>query len=33
MVAEEGYVDFRGYRTWFRRVGDGVHLLVYERAA
>jgi proline-specific peptidase len=23
MVAEEGYVDFRGYRTWFRRVGDG----------
>jgi proline-specific peptidase len=23
MVAEEGYVDFRGYRTWFRGVGDG----------
>jgi len=23
MVAEEGYVDFRGYRTWFRRVGEG----------
>jgi proline-specific peptidase len=23
MVAEEGYVDFRRYRTWFRRVGDG----------
>jgi proline-specific peptidase len=23
MVAEGGYVDFRGYRTWFRRVGDG----------
>ncbi len=23
MVAEEGYVDFRGYRTWYRRVGDG----------
>src|SRR2546421_5287274 len=22
MVAEEGYVDFRGYRTWYRRVGD-----------
>ena len=22
MVAEEGYVDFRGYRTWFRVVGD-----------
>jgi proline-specific peptidase len=28
MVAEEGYVDFRGYRTWFRRVGDaGIPLL------
>jgi proline-specific peptidase len=23
MVAEEGYVDFRGYRTWYRRVGGG----------
>jgi proline iminopeptidase len=23
MVAEEGYVDFRGFRTWVRRVGDG----------
>src|SRR2546423_15129490 len=23
MVAEEGYVDFRGHRTWFRRVGEG----------
>jgi proline iminopeptidase len=23
MVAEEGYVDFRGYRTWFRSAGDG----------
>src|ERR671937_2660154 len=22
MVAEEGYVDFRGYRTWYRVVGD-----------
>ena len=22
MVAEEGYVDFRGYRTWYRSVGD-----------
>ena len=22
MVAEEGYVDFRGYRTWYRWVGD-----------
>src|SRR5437870_5231538 len=22
MVAEEGYVDFRGYRTWYRIVGD-----------
>jgi L-proline amide hydrolase len=22
MVAEQGYVDFRGYRTWYRRVGD-----------
>jgi proline-specific peptidase len=30
MVAQEGYVDFRGYRTWFRRVGgdsDSVPLL------
>jgi proline-specific peptidase len=28
MVAEEGCVDFRGYRTWFRRVGeDGIPLL------
>jgi L-proline amide hydrolase len=23
MVAEEGYVDFRRYRTWYRRVGEG----------
>jgi proline iminopeptidase len=23
MVAEEGHVELRGYRTWFRRVGDG----------
>jgi proline-specific peptidase len=23
MVAEEGYVDFRGYRTWYRIAGDG----------
>jgi proline-specific peptidase len=23
MVAEEGYIDFRGYRTWYRSVGDG----------
>jgi len=22
IVAEEGYVDFRGYRTWYRVVGD-----------
>src|SRR5437764_2490133 len=22
MVAHEGYVDFRGYRTWYRVVGD-----------
>jgi len=22
MVAEEGYVDFRGYRTWYRIVGE-----------
>ncbi len=22
IVAEEGYVDFRGYRTWYRFVGD-----------
>src|SRR5437588_10832093 len=22
MVAEEGYVDFRGYRTWYRIAGD-----------
>ncbi len=22
MVAQEGYVDFRGYRTWYRVVGD-----------
>jgi proline iminopeptidase len=22
MVAEEGYVDFRGYRTWYRSVGE-----------
>src|SRR5947209_14620018 len=22
MVAEEGYADFRGYRTWCRVVGD-----------
>jgi proline-specific peptidase len=22
MVAEEGYVDFRGYRTWYRVAGD-----------
>src|ERR687888_1042815 len=22
MVAEEGYVDFRGHRTWYRVVGD-----------
>src|ERR1700758_2817988 len=22
MVAEEGYVDFRGYRTWYRTLGD-----------
>src|SRR5919204_5403359 len=22
MVAHEGYVDFRGYRTWYRIVGD-----------
>jgi proline-specific peptidase len=22
MPAEEGYVDFRGYRTWYRLVGD-----------
>jgi L-proline amide hydrolase len=22
MVAEEGYVDFHGYRTWYRLVGD-----------
>jgi proline-specific peptidase len=22
MVAEEGYVNFRGYRTWYRVVGD-----------
>ena len=22
MAAEEGYVDFRGYRTWYRVVGD-----------
>ena len=22
IVAEEGYVDFRGYRTWYRIVGD-----------
>ena len=22
MVAEQGYVDFRGYRTWYRIVGD-----------
>jgi L-proline amide hydrolase len=22
MVAHEGYVDFRGYRTWYRLVGD-----------
>jgi proline-specific peptidase len=28
MVAEEGYVDFRGYRTWFRRIGGaGIPLL------
>jgi len=28
MVAEEGYVDFRGYRTWYRKVGDaGIPLL------
>jgi proline iminopeptidase len=28
MVAEQGYVDFRGYRTWYRRVGDaGIPLL------
>jgi proline-specific peptidase len=23
MVAEEGYVDFRGHRTWYRSVGGG----------
>jgi proline-specific peptidase len=23
MVAEEGYVEFRGYRTWYCSVGDG----------
>jgi proline iminopeptidase len=23
MVAEQGYVDFRGYRTWYRSVGEG----------
>src|SRR2546423_15712546 len=22
MVAQEGYVDFRGYRTWYRLVGN-----------
>ncbi|HEU5212687.1 MAG TPA: alpha/beta fold hydrolase, partial [Gaiellaceae bacterium] len=22
MTAREGYVDFRGYRTWYRAVGD-----------
>ena len=28
MVAEQGYVDFRGYRTWYRTVGDaGIPLL------
>src|SRR5207244_9605337 len=28
MVAEQGYVDFRGYRTWYRKVGDaGIPLL------
>jgi len=28
MVAEEGYVDFGGYRTWYRKVGDaGIPLL------
>src|ERR671922_1057932 len=24
MVAHEGYIDFRGYRTWYRVVGDRV---------
>ena len=28
MVAEQGYVDFRGYRTWYRKAGDaGIPLL------
>ena len=22
MAARKGYVDFRGYRTWYRFVGD-----------
>src|SRR5919198_1394013 len=31
MVAEEGYVDLRGYRTWYRSVGErGTPLLAFH---